>query len=40
MLLSEEEKLLATQADKEINVANFIRQKGGRKPLPADSPRE
>lgn len=39
-VLSEEEKLLAAQADKDITVASFTRQKGGRKPLPADLPRE
>jgi len=39
-ILSEEEQVLATEADQEITVASFTRQKGGRKALPADLPRE
>lgn len=39
-VLGEEEKLLATRADKEITVASFSRKIGGRKPLPAELPRE
>jgi transposase len=39
-VLSEDEKDLATRADETITVASFTRQKGGRKPLPADLPRE
>ncbi len=39
-VLSEEEKLLAAQADKDITIASFSRKKGGRKPLPAELPRE
>ena len=39
-LLTEEEKPAVLQADEAITVARFTHPKGGRKPLPADLPRE
>jgi len=39
-LLSAEEKAIVLQTDEAITVASFTRKKGGRKPLPADLPRE
>jgi len=39
-VLTDEEKAVACAADEEITVASFIRKKGGRRPLPADLPRQ
>ena len=38
--ITEPEQSVVIQADEDITVASFIRKKGGRKPLPADLPRE